>query len=481
MITSVYLSNNMIQIVVGDKGSKKPHISHVIQEEVSEGSLLNGVITNEQDLLEQLKEIWHHYKLSKKNVELVLNSAKIVSRNVALPTKNDKNIRKLLPMEFNDVQTEGVAVYDYVPLGQVKENNSYEVLAIMVEEAVLKSFVDIFGKVGINLRKISFARVGIQNYLAGIKGLNSAGDVVLLLDGNSLISILWAEGKMAYMDKKRLFVEPGTPQFISEVVRNVSNICQIHSTRNTGKSIGGIYTAGFTADDIDLCEEQLPEAGLDYSIQPLPCHRPDAIFAGSGLVNGSKELNLLATMKSKKKEKSDKPRLMGLIPVFVTLAICIVASVGLFAYVDSLTKTLEELEYFNQNSEEANNAKAYDDLQAELTKKSATIQGVTMMTDTIATYPAANSVVKQRILGLAGGDVDIDFLSYDNTTGGLKMVMKVDDPELIYEFINRLEGSGLFFYIEYTGYVRDEAAELYSININTFLDTDAGDDVYVSR
>jgi hypothetical protein len=172
---------------------------------------------------------------------------------------------------------------------------------------------------------------------------------------------------------------------------------------------------------------------------------------------------------------------MGLIPVLVTLAICVIASAGLFLLVDAQTKTLEELEDFNQNSVEANNAKAYDEIQEELTKKDVTIQGVTMMTDVIATYPAANSGVQQQILGLAGGDVAIDFLSYDNTSGGLNMVMKVDDPELIHEFIDRLEGSGLFFNIEYAGYVLEETTQEYSININTFLDTDAGEDVYVSR
>ena len=475
MITSVYLSNNRIQIVVGERSKRMPRISQVIQEEVPEGSLLNGIITNEQELLEQLKEIWACHRLSTRNVELVLNSAKIVSKNVTFPNQNKKSIKKLLPMEFSDVQMEGNVIYDYVPLDSDRESHSHEVLAIMAEEAGLQSFVDLFKKMGVTLSKISFARVGIQNFLSQVKGLSQTGDIILLLDGNSLISILWSEGRLAYMDKKRLFVEPGEPGFVAEAVKSISNICQLQTSKNAEQPVGNIYTAGFSTCDLWECEKQLEEIGLEYPIGFLPCPYPDGIFAGGGLISGSKELNLLSTLKGKKKEKEGHPGVLGkLMPALVVLSICLLASVGLFALVNAKEGNLEELEDFIQNSQETQQAKTYDEIEQQLTKTSETIQEAAGMTEMISSYPLANSTVQQQILGLAERDVSIDFVSYDNATGALAMMMKVENPQLVYGFIERLDNSGLFFNIEYSGYVLNEKDGEYSINISTFLDTTAG-------
>ena len=149
MITSVYLSNNIIQIVQGEKSTKLPAISRVINEEIPEGSLLNGIITNEQELYEQLKEIWQRHKLPLKGVEVVLNSAKISSKNITAPTAKAKQIMKTLPLDFADVSQNEAVIYDYARLGKSGQKGLYELLAVMVEEAQINSFVDVFSKMGI--------------------------------------------------------------------------------------------------------------------------------------------------------------------------------------------------------------------------------------------------------------------------------------------------------------------------------------------
>ena len=77
MTTSVYLSNNNINAVVGSGGGKI-RVKRVCSTQIPEGSLINGIITNEADLAEQLKEFWAANKLPKKDVSLVINSSQFV-------------------------------------------------------------------------------------------------------------------------------------------------------------------------------------------------------------------------------------------------------------------------------------------------------------------------------------------------------------------------------------------------------------------
>ena len=475
MITSVYLSNNMIQIVQGDKSAKLPNISKVIQEEVLEGSILNGIITNDQELYEQLKEIWSHHQLPTKDVELVLNSAKITSKNIIVPNQSPKAIQKLLPLEFTDISPTEAVIYDYAYWNPVKEKGMTEILAVTVEESHLQSFVDLFKRLNISLGRITFARTAIHSYLMNIKELSTDANIILMIDGNSLISILWVEGKFSYMDKKRLFVEPGSDGFITEAVRTVSNINQLHSSQKIEAPIKKIYTTGFSDLDIQNSNEQMIQVELPYQMEPLPGAHSDAIFAGGGLVRGKKDLNLLDTMKSKKKANPEKENLLSkFIPAIIVLAVCVVASVALFVMVFLKTNELDDLTSFNTTSLEAQTAMKYDNISQEVSKMQAVVRGVTQMLDTLDTYPMANSQVQNQITTQAGGDIQVEFVGYSSDTGSLDMVMTVDRPEVIHEFINRLYNTGLFWNVEYSGYTFVESSGKYTIDVSCYLAQNAG-------
>lgn len=66
MITSVYLSNNNIRAVVGQSSGKRIRIRNVYSRQIQEGSLINGVITNESQLSEELAAFWSENQLPKK-------------------------------------------------------------------------------------------------------------------------------------------------------------------------------------------------------------------------------------------------------------------------------------------------------------------------------------------------------------------------------------------------------------------------------
>ncbi|MCL2865342.1 MAG: hypothetical protein FWE25_07375 [Lachnospiraceae bacterium] len=475
MITSVYLSNNMIQIVRGDKTSRLPQVSGLIQEEILEGSILNGIITNEQELYEHLKDIWEKYKLPTKDVELVLNSAKIIAKNVVTPESNQKVLQKTASMEFTDAQQKEGVIYDYAPWNKGKEKGNIEILAVMVEESHLQTFVDLFKKLNIHLNRITFARTAIRNYLANVKELQKETNMILMVDGNALITILWGAGQLYYMDKKRLFVPVGSAGFMTEVLRSISNTKQLHGAQKIESPIRHVYTIGFLESDISACNQQLGEFGLSYEILPLPGKNADAIFAAGGLIRDKKDLNLLEGLKNKKKNDTAKGKTYGrFVPVLLIFVICLLASAGLFAFYYMQSNELAALQDFNQNATEAQTALQYDEISSEVRQMQVTVQGMSRMVDILATYPLVTSRVQDEILAKADHDIQIEFVSYSAETGSLDMTITVGRPEVIHDFINRLYETDLFWNVAYSGYTYDESTETYTIDVSCFLAETAG-------
>ena len=58
MKTTVYLSNHRVQIAVGEAKKSKIKIQNLVQFDLREGSLINGVITSEDGLKHQLEKAW---------------------------------------------------------------------------------------------------------------------------------------------------------------------------------------------------------------------------------------------------------------------------------------------------------------------------------------------------------------------------------------------------------------------------------------
>ena len=60
---------------------------------LKEGGLINGIVTDEEKLKSQLKRFWMENGIPRKNVRLVLESSRLISRQVELPKMKKKQLR----------------------------------------------------------------------------------------------------------------------------------------------------------------------------------------------------------------------------------------------------------------------------------------------------------------------------------------------------------------------------------------------------
>ncbi|MGI6071248.1 MAG: type IV pilus biogenesis protein PilM [Blautia sp.] len=485
MITSVYLSNNILHIVTGERKKGLPAVQQTYSVEIPEGSLLNGLITNEQELVEQLKEIWENNHLPASDVELVVDTSKFVTKQVSLPKQKEKHLLENLAREYSDVERRENAVYDYMVIGENKGTKLREMMAVMTDSDYLEGILKVFREAGISVKSITTARSNAVKLLPHIlnQGNTAKTCILQVLVGSTLTSLLWIDGTYTYANKKRLFCERGTDQFAVEVIRNINSMVQFHSSLKSDSEIKNIYLCGFTQEEIGSCQEAAGQFELGMEVAALDYEYRDYLYAAGSLTSIGKDINLLAAMKKKKKAKNGggAAALKPWIPVFVLLGICLIASTVLIVMVHMKQSTVDEYEEYLTDPANLSSVMEADTISAQNSWMQSVISETDQMQEIIASYPKVTSKVWQAIENSGDGQTQAEILSYDSATGVLDMRLTSTVVTSPNQYADALEATGLFHSVEYTGYskegsqkAKEEAGQTYTVNISCTLNESAG-------
>ncbi len=486
MTTSVYLSNNTINAVVGT-GGKKIRVKRVCSVEIPEGSLINGIITNEADLSDQLKEFWEQNKLPKKGVALVINSSQLVLKSLTLPKAGDKKIREVLPMEFGDVSDQKDPILDYMLEGADKKTIS--VHAVMTDRSFVQGYLSLFKGLGVKVSSISVARTCRNKLLGTLRQVRDKVCVVHMIDGTSISSMLWVDGKSVYATQRRVFCEAGTMQFGMELARLVNNIQQFAITQQIHEKIEKVYLAGTQGNEFEIYREAMAEAGTEGTCELLQPEKHIRMPKGmdqefsryvaelGNMIHVKQDINLVVPAQKKVKKKEEGPRIWKryVIPPVILLAVLGSAAAFLLLQERKKRAELKELRDYIEdpaNIEQCNQADTVQGYIAELSGKIAQIQWVE---GCILSFPYMNSSVVQELQNCAAAQaVELEIKSYDAGDGELSVDARAEEVTMINQFIDMLELSGIFDDIQYSGYTFDETELLYTINVNCYLSEQAG-------
>lgn len=152
---SVYLSNQQIQIAVGNRG-KKAGLTNVYTALAPEGTIINGIVMNTKNFVEFLKDFWNKNNIPKKDVYLVINSNKIAGKQIDLPKMNTDKAINFIQREFADMgrDEESEQVYGYTSLGVKAKEKMEKVYAESTPAELLHDYEQIFKELEIELKGI---------------------------------------------------------------------------------------------------------------------------------------------------------------------------------------------------------------------------------------------------------------------------------------------------------------------------------------
>jgi len=268
MITSVYVSNEKIQVLTGEKDKKnRLDVKAVMYATLPEKAMANGVITDELGVKEAVQKIWDKYNLPKKDVHLVIDSGTILNKKVACPVVPKESVPNIVKEEFKDVEGFANFLFDYTVIEDGR-NGEPLLFANAVGKELVSAYVRVFNGLGITISRINTGINAEMALIAANPATARDTQIVVNLDPTSLTSVLYIDGKYSFASRSRLIEARGSEASRMEIVRALSSLIQFARSENSQKPVKAVYVCGMVESEADLCPKISAMLGCPVSTLP---------------------------------------------------------------------------------------------------------------------------------------------------------------------------------------------------------------------
>ncbi len=480
---SVHLGNEEMYAIIASGSGKNITVNNIYTMPVSQGAIMNGVIVNEDALKADISKFWEENKLPRKDVNVVVKGKQITMKNVVLPLVKEKNAFDLVSMEFSNVE-KNKPVFDYMILDEDKKTKKMNTLAVITEADFINSYISIFSELKIKLSCISNDIINIVKLFNNID-TELKGETALLqfLDGNNIVSIILSQGEYKYSQSTRIFSDRDTADFVSEVVNSISTIKQFYMSTYK-EDINKVYLGG-------ISDETLEKIGLSLSIYNTEAVRvPESNninFKTNGslsnyamgigaFVEAKKDINLFKRFSAEAIEKKTSflPDTKLLAGAGVLVGFIVIASIFLLVRNHLLTKSLEECNAYINDAQNQKMVADSANVVAENERLEKNIQTIADQKAVIKTYPAFNTTVKNMIMATQDSVTSFKINRFDSNSGVVRIEATCGVANFNNAIVDKLNTTGLFENVDYTGYSFDENENVYKVNVNCILKESIG-------
>ncbi|MDD3049144.1 MAG: pilus assembly protein PilM [Bacilli bacterium] len=266
----VYLSNENVELIVGcDDHRDMVKIYNYKSYPFAEGSILNGVITDEYEIKNTLKQVaadGYH------DVNLVIDSSQILSRNMVVPKLNKDEIYKVVADELASVaENSEDLVYDYAYLGPSSQGKgSIQILGCAVERKLISNYLEIFSECGIKINAIDFSINIIGKMCKELIQSNYKNYLFSVLDGNNLTSVLFENDSYKLSYRSRVISQRDTIMFEQEVTNNIANIYQFSKSGENSSPIEGILFCGLHEQEMGILNRLQSNLNISANVIEMP-------------------------------------------------------------------------------------------------------------------------------------------------------------------------------------------------------------------
>lgn len=485
MSTVVYLTNQYVQVVVGNGRPKKISVQKTYSVVAPEGSIINGIIMDEAAFVEFLRSFWREKNIPTKDVCLVINSTKFVGKSIEMPLLNEAKTLEFIKREFADVKKSDDEIYGYIPLSGV-EGKVRRVYAESITPDFIQNYIDVFREIGISIKEISSGESCLINLVNMTLSERNNTFLVEIAEGMTLTLLLYVNNSFYYFNTVRCFNEPGSQEYGYEVARSISQIVQFMQANQIEHPLEKIWLAGFSDVDIVTYTDIMREQGIHVpvvmydstSLSATGRGINDFLHATSGLCGTGKAQNFLIQYNTKSKRRTSNelsgvsklaPKVIG--GTFVLMLLLLGVS---FAF--SLVKKMElaSLEAYNKSPAVLKQLEEYKEADERNLLLTNQYQKIQELDKNIYTYPVCDNEILDVFDACASGYVTVKFESFDADQGVVTITATSEDVDNISKFIEKLLAKDTFYSVDYTGYTFDESTQLWDIHVTCTLAESAG-------
>lgn len=267
MITSVYISNDRIQVLTGDFAKGALDVKSCMYVSLPEKAMANGTIANEVGVKEAIQKLWDKYNLPKKGISLVIDSGTILNKKANVPVLPKSNIQALVQDEFKDVDGYTNFLFDYVVI-EDGHNADPLVFCNAVSKELIASYIRLFKSLDIQLKSINTSIAAQLAFVNIHPALNRQNQIIVVADGASLTSVLYIDGKYSFCSRSRLIEPRPSEGSFTEFARALSSLIQFARSENSQKPVQSIYISGLVQGEENLCGRL--QSALGCSVSTLP-------------------------------------------------------------------------------------------------------------------------------------------------------------------------------------------------------------------
>lgn len=210
--------------------------------------------------------LWQAHDLPTRGITLVLPDEAVTTHTVTAPRMPESRLEELVQHEMRAHDGQPVAA-DYLPLGTDADGRQ-QLFCAACRKETMAGYLAMADRLGLRLGSVTVPMAGRLRLLRAMPSLQSMTFVCLCFEGSSVLSLLVENGAYRYSSRSRVFSEPGTLDFGTEMTRSVSGTMQFHTTGRLASPLTDVFYAGCPDDDFEVCLAGIRELGLRVSRLP---------------------------------------------------------------------------------------------------------------------------------------------------------------------------------------------------------------------
>jgi len=466
MKSSIYVSAEQIQVIGYVGSSAKQYVTYPLPE----GTMYNGTITDNAFLTECLvlmkKE---HPELFKSGVTLIVDGSTILSRRLIAPKLNQKQYLQLVRDDFADsVDSTANLVCGYHKI----DSTENAILGCAVNRLQVDSYISTFSDAGIRLSGIHIGVEAVIGFVKASTQLHHSTIVVNVIDGLTMLSMLFENGRNIFISRTRLIGEE-KEQIFQSALGNLNGLIQFTRSEKINE-ITHSYYLGVSEADVQILTAFNPHSDIIIGTLPIYGGRgdipPEAHFACLNMYYGG-DIDLLAARDALDKfVKSQRPKKLW-IPSLAALVLVLGIIAGVIAFlIYQENKKINDIREYLYSHDVVQKQHELGLLRRDIRHYDEILRQMDEKSDWEDSLPKATSRTFDLLTVSHGVPIFVRNMEFNENTRIVRIRATCADANVSSDYVDSLYASGVVESVEYTGY-GSIAEGVFSFTVDITLKT----------
>ncbi|MCL2088329.1 MAG: hypothetical protein FWH14_02485 [Oscillospiraceae bacterium] len=465
MKSSVYISSEKIRVIgyigSGSGISVQKHLFY----DLPEGSVISGKITNESNVIQGLMSLKSENSDLFEGTELIIDGNSITTKIIEVPRLSKKQYYQLIRDDFSDTAANfSELVFDY------SRTSDNAILGCAAERSLIAQYTQVFKNAGISLKSIRIGVEALIKYAGSTAELKGGNYLLNVIDGFTMLSMVFSEGVNLFMSRTRLYGED-RKRVLQGVVQNLSGMKQFTQSENIG-NIEDSYYLGLSQSEVDTISAMNPYSNIKISaLNPMSGGDipPEAHFACINAMAGDNRINLIESMKNLDRAKRKiKPANLKIPAAALFLAIIISPLIYSGVQILALNAKISEINRYLFSSETLEKSYEIDTVIYETAGRTAVKRLIDQKNSELMDRPLLTNYILDLVTTTRSNRAQVLRIEFNEIRGVLRINARSNSETDAGMYVEELKQSENIKSVTYTGYSGDSEGR-YDFSIEILL------------